>query len=216
MAASTGALAAERARLEQEIAELSRGLPAEAASIVERADALLADHGAKIAALKARRDQIDNAFGISARDKAAAQVQARQERYEALVEALRVAEDARCAAVERIEGHAHGLRDAIIEAFAAADQERVVAKELATLARSGRPNFPAMSQPDFAQRTGGRIGGLMETLPPLYRRQLGPVNWGAEAAFYPADKTGWAERERHHFELDIESAIALGAKDAAD
>src|SRR5262245_35805730 len=76
MAASTGALAAERERLEREIEKLSMGLPEEAAEIVRKADDLLAAHGAKIAVLKAKRDQIDAQFDVTERERRRAEAEA--------------------------------------------------------------------------------------------------------------------------------------------
>jgi hypothetical protein len=72
-----------------------------------------------------------------------------------------------------------------------------------------------LGQPDFAQRLGGRIAGLMSsTLPALYRATLGSIDWGATASFFAPGNDDWAGRERRHFELDVESAIDLGGKNA--
>src|SRR5262245_11930214 len=73
---SVGHLAQERQRLEAEIARLSSGLPDEAARIVEQADALMAEHGAKLAALKSRRDEIDRAFDVSEHARRQAEAEA--------------------------------------------------------------------------------------------------------------------------------------------
>src|SRR5262245_33702340 len=69
MAASVGNLAAERQRLEEEINRLSSGLPDEAAEVVRKADRIMAEHGERIAALKAKRDEIDRAFDVFEREK---------------------------------------------------------------------------------------------------------------------------------------------------
>jgi hypothetical protein len=206
MTKSVGHLAAERERLEREIEALSRGLPDEAAAIVQKADDLLAAHGAKIAALKAKRDEIDSAFGVRARAAAEAEARARQEQYDRLVGELRQAENARCASVDKIEHHVRGLHTAIREANTSAGEVRALALELAALGGIERPSIPRTNQSDFVSRLGLRVSGIMTTLGSAGR--LGSITWGTAHSAYPAAATGWGQMERAHFAPDLDALIA--------
>jgi hypothetical protein len=197
MAASTGALAAERARLEAEIAKLSDGLPAEAAAVVNAADALMAEHGAKLAALKAARDRIDQVFGVRRQEEAAAAAAAHAAAEQQLRQNLIDAETARIAAVEKAE---QSWRIAIAATNEMIQAHLAVNKAEAAVARGTRfTGASMMATTEFIERTAGRLVSLLKTLKlpgalPGALHRIGRSFELPNSSLYPADQS-WVEKE---------------------
>jgi hypothetical protein len=197
-AASTGALAAERERLEREIAELSKGLPPEAAQIVQAADALMTQHAERMQALKAARDKIDQAFGVKRREAEEAAERARAEEDERLRAALLAAEERRLQVCERAE---RSWRIAIAdtsELFAAHENVLKAKGAITGGARSPDAAMGAMGIFEFVRRTSGRICSLLKTLRvpgtlPGTVHRIGELEL-PNSSHFPADQS-WTERE---------------------
>jgi hypothetical protein len=194
---STGALAAERARLEKEIEALSNGLPPEAAAIVNAADALMSDHAQRLTALKQARDAIDRQFGVKEREAQAAAAAAAAAEEQRLRQQLLHAEAARITAVSRAEVATRAAVDALnvmIEAHVA------VTKAEAAVARGTRfTGASMMATTEFIERTAGRLVSLLKTLKlpgalPGAAHRIGRSFELPNSSLYPADQS-WVEKE---------------------
>jgi hypothetical protein len=194
MAASTGALAAERERLEKEITELSKGLPPGAAELVKQADALMSEHASKIVALKQARDRLDAEFGVKAREAESAAAAARAAEEQRLRQVLLDAEARRLVAVGRCEQ--------LLRKWVAATNEMVAAHEAMTKAASALTRGTraiggnTLSALDFTERFVGRLVSLLKTLkvhgaPHRLGRSLDLPNSSLHSA-----TESWVEKER--------------------
>jgi hypothetical protein len=85
----------------------------EAAEIVRKADALMADHGAKLAELKQRRDRIDAEFSVTVREQREAAARQHRERVEAHQQGLRADIEAQLTDWQRLQAVTHEQRDLI-------------------------------------------------------------------------------------------------------
>jgi hypothetical protein len=206
MAASTGALAAERERLEREISELSTGLPAGAAEIVRRADEIMAEHGERLADLKRRRDEIDKAFAVTAREAEAARERAAAEAHDALEAQFNGAAEAYLAGMGKAEEHLSDFVAHVNEAIAAHTEMRHLASKLA----AGRKiQMAALNPRDMITRLGGRIAGMLRKikLPDQGATiRIGPLHLPEEPQSPRMPRPGetpvvlgWREREREAF-----------------
>lgn len=160
MAASVGHLADERARLEREIAELSSGLPPGAAEVVRAADELMAEHGRKLAELKAKRDAIDAKFSVTAREAAEAREREDAEARAALVAQLNAAAAAYYDRTDRAEEALAAFVLHVTEAVAAHAEMRRVAHQLARGAKVPMAFDPRA----MIGRLGGRVGGMLRKI----------------------------------------------------
>jgi hypothetical protein len=194
MAASAGALAAERERLEREIEALSKGLSPEAAEIVRAADALMSQHADRLTALKAARDRIDQAFGVKqheVREAAAAAAEAEEAR---LRQALLDAEGRRLAACARAEASwraAVADTRALIEANAATYTAILAMRPDRGLVRGS--SMGELERSHLMRRLSGRVASLLRTLLPVGSHRFGDIDL-PNSSLHPVDQP-WAERE---------------------
>jgi uncharacterized protein (DUF3084 family) len=215
LAASTGMLAAERERLEREIEALSNGLPGEAAAIVARADELMAEHGAKIAELKSKRDAIDATFEVDAAKAKEARAKARGERLQAHCNELVAVEASR---LDHIANAQELLEKAVAEINAAFDDHSRL-REIARALTPGvsMPALMALSPTDLANRTGAWVMGLLKgvRLPgalPGAAHHIGPLAL-LTSIHFRQDMT-WREREERVVAPAIEAAVGYAQGDA--
>jgi hypothetical protein len=119
---------------------VSRGVPFRAvsgnascgawATLVAQADALLAKEAERAAELRRRRDEIDQAFNVKAREAAETAERERLARRQALVDEILRAEENRLAAVERAESSLKACIAAIHSALKAGEIANAGTKKL--------------------------------------------------------------------------------------
>jgi hypothetical protein len=218
---SVGSLAQEHARIDAALEDKRKELSEMGAMQTPTGDdlvrALANEIAAEEARIQAKRDALARAeaqLHTQARDDAAARARARQAEYEQLVAELHAAEDRRCEAIDKIEHHTRGLRDAIKAAFAAADEVRGNARDLAAMGGVLRPNLLRLNQAELASRCGLRMAGVMAAGPGAGR--LGGVTWGSPHSAYPHTAEGWGSLEREFCQPDLAVIIEEAKHDAAE
>jgi hypothetical protein len=162
----------------------------------------MAEHGAKLSELKARRDQIDTAFDVTARDQREAAAQRYRDRMEASRAALVEEEQARLQAIADAEAATRALVDAINRAIAGNVKMGQLARELTA---SGKAP-PALNANDLVERFSGRISGLMATVRghPV-RLGFNGVEWKG-GSLYPPDRS-WRDDEEKRIAAGIQPLI---------
>jgi hypothetical protein len=205
MAASTGALAAERARLEREIETLSKGLPPEAAQIVQAADALMAQHAQQITALKAARDAIDAKFGVERREAVEAEAKARALVVERHCSEIAAAQAEVLDAVDEAEGHLKAYVAAVNRAYAAEARRRSAANAMA-----GGVRLSMTVSLGKQYVTGRLVGGHCAHTAKVAAIDAVGRTWGTltliDYAHYPATMS-WREREESATAADVQRLI---------
>jgi hypothetical protein len=220
MAAENRRLQTERERLEREITELSRGMPAEASAIVQRADELLAEHGAKISALKARRDAIDAQFGISAREAEERQQREDEQAKQALVDAMNAAAETYFAATHEAEQ--------CLAAFVSWQNEATAAhtalRRTANVMSRGAKTPTAFSSVEMMTRLGRRIGSALRGVKSPDRAgavtvEIGPLKLPAEIVSPRVPQPGeevavlsWREKEERALAGAVAQMIEHGGR----
>jgi hypothetical protein len=192
MAASTGALAAERARLELEIEKLSRGLPEEAAQIVRAADALMGQHAQQITELKAARDAIDRQFDVRRQEAAEAAAEEHRKRQAARCADLRAFHQAKLDALGEAEHHLAAAVASINAAFAAEANERLAGNALSGGIRLR--NVTNLSPTEFLRRLVGGLAAHLAGISACRMNRLGALEL-VNHSLFPTTET-WRERER--------------------
>lgn len=164
MAKATPATDAElqdrRAQIEAAMENLTGLQDDEAADIVARADALLAQREDRLGQLRAQRDAIDQEFGIRRKQRADEAAQQRQQEYLRLRKALIEDEEARLHEIQNAEAHLTAALDAINAAVAAHGRQRATAKAIVAMSGSDKiPNqFDALQ---FTNRLMGRFASII-------------------------------------------------------
>jgi hypothetical protein len=206
MAASTGALAAERARLEQEIEALSKGLPDGAAEIVRKADEIMSAHADRITELKRARDAIDAQFGV--RRQAAAEAAAEEHRKR---QAVRCADlvafhQAKLAALDEAEHHLVAAVRAINAAIEAEAAERAAGNALSGGIRLR--NATNLSPTEFVRRLVGGLAAHLAGVAACKMNRLGALEL-VNHTLFPTTET-WRDRERRATGPSIEALLEHG------
>jgi hypothetical protein len=175
-----------------------------AAQLVHEADALIAERERELAELRSRRDQIDQAFRVKAAEQQAARERERVEHHAEAVAALHAAEERRLHAVDKFEQGMAFVAEAINEAFAAADDVRMAARDLLRMAGVDRPNpgLHGLDQAEFVRRCAGRLAATMAMKVRGATHRFGGLSW-SEAAWTLEREPGWSERERRAAAADI-------------
>ena len=194
MAASTGALAAERERLEREIEALNRGLPDEAAAIVRAADDLLSSHAQRITELKAKRDAIDTTFGVKAHEHAQQEAWEHAQQQEAWCADLTEADRTVLTALQEAEALFTAAVEKLNAAFNAHDGRRKAANAM----RGGLRLTMSidLSPSEFTRRVVGGLCARLAGLTVCRMNRIGALslpNW----SLYPTSES-WASREWRH------------------
>jgi seryl-tRNA synthetase len=158
MTTNLNALVSERDRLDAEIAGME--LDPKAAKAVAEAEAAIAAHDAKVAGLKAKRDALDERFGISAQREKEARRQARKERIDAQCQEMAEREESRLDHIQAAERHIEQAVANLSAAFADHTRLRELANTLAEGARLS--SISALSPTEFESRTAAWICGLLQ------------------------------------------------------
>lgn len=186
MKATDTNLVAEKARVESEIIQTA------------------ADHQERMAALRDKRAEIDEAVLAQTRETAMAAEGQRGKHLVELIRGIADEEKTRLAAVERFEARLRAAVDDLNQAFAAAERLHGKAKAIAD-ATNTRLTMLHLGAVDFAQRMGGRMAGVMATVKG-HKFRLGAVIWEG-GSMYPSSKTDWRSAEERHFADDIANIV---------
>lgn len=189
-------LTAERDRIIADLDALK--LPPKAAAVVREADALIAEHQAKVAALVARRDEIDELFQVSAASRREIAAKERADYQAQLRRDLIAAEEERLGHVADAERHLRAFVESLNAAFASHARVREIANTIAA-GLSAAKTLQNMSAPEFVSRIGGRMAGLLATIQ-VPGTSKGAVNRIGGVSFlgqglYPADQDWRAKEE---------------------
>jgi len=200
---------AHRNDIDEQIAALT--IDPAAADIVAKADAILAAHNAKVAALRAKRDEIDESFRVTAREKAEAAERQREVHEQALRASLVEHEAVRLQAIEQAQGHLRSFVASVNEAFAAHARVREIANQIAGGARV----LTGLSPTDFASRMGGRIAGHLSEIrvPGALKgsvNRIGALELPNSSLYSP--NQSWREREEAAVASAIEMLIEHGRR----
>jgi hypothetical protein len=208
MAAEHQRLAEERAQIEAEIAALSQGLPAEAAEIVRRADAVMAAHGERIAELKARRDAIDARFDVTAQERRSAAERQYREQVEANRKALLDEEERRLQAIADAEAATRALADAVNRAIASNARIGALAQSLTPSGKAPMSCNPI----ELVSRLSGRIASVLMTIRghPI---RFGYIQWpNGPSGLFPADRN-WRADESKRMAAGLQPLLEQGKAD---
>ena len=189
MIATTASLGAEKAKVENEIAQTA------------------VDHDERMAALRAKKAEIDDELLVQARESALAAQGQHGRLLLVLMRGMAADEKARLAAVERFEAHIRAAVDDLNHAFDAAERLHSKAKRIAD-ATNTRLMMLSFGAGDFAQRMGGRVAGVFACVKG-HTFRLGPVVWEG-GALYPSSKTDWRATEEKHFADTIAAVVETG------
>lgn len=202
-------LVAERKALDDDIAALQ--IEPEAAEIVKQADEILVAHAGKVAALRAARDRIDEAFAVKRREQEKAEARQREQQEAALRRELVEGEAARLEALDRAQQHLRAFVGAINEAFAAHTREREIANQISVGARM----LTGLSPTDFVSRIGGRIASILAQIKIPGALKGASVRIGSlelpNSSLFPADQS-WREREEVVAAPAIQELIECGRR----
>jgi hypothetical protein len=206
MSASTGHLAAERARLEAEINALSKGLPEGAADIVRKADEIMSAHAERITALKRARDAIDQRFEVTRQEAAEAAAEEHRKRQAARCADLIAFHAAKLDALDRAERH---FAQAVVEINAALEAE--TSERAAGNALSGGVrlrNATNLSPTEFVRRLVGGIAAHLAGITTCRMNRFGAMELPNHSLYPTAE--AWSARERRATGPSIEALLEHG------
>jgi hypothetical protein len=194
---------AARDEVEAKLQDLELGMPPDAARIIQEADDVIARNSTKVAALKAKRDQLDGEFRIARRQHAVEEASKREQERLEVTRSLVDAEAERLALYDGFEADLRGAIDKLNKCLAAANRVSAAASALCRFGGVERPRLN-LSQAEFVSRTAGRVAATMAQIRG-HPFRFGTLEWSGGSLY--VGKCKWAESEERLWAGDIATAI---------